>query len=93
MRQYKKLIYLDTVLVCIYQNDYMFVYKYSILCTACLVVFDVDMDSIVVQPLSIYIMVCVCVCMCGFCTVWMCGAFCNIVGVCMVGIVIVWVFW
>ena len=29
----------------------------------------------------------------GFCTVWMCGAFCNIVGVCMVGIVIVWVFW
>ena len=31
--------------------------------------------------------------MCGFCTVWMCGAFCNNVGVCMVGIVIVWVFW
>jgi len=26
-------------------------------------------------------------------TKWMCGAFCNIVGVCMVGIVIVWVFW
>ena len=31
--------------------------------------------------------------MCGFCTAWMCGAFCNIVGVGMVGIVIVWVFW
>ena len=30
--------------------------------------------------------------MCGFCTVWMCGAFCNNVGVCMMGIVIVWVF-
>ena len=26
-------------------------------------------------------------------TVWMCGAFCNNLGVCMVGIVIVWVFW
>ena len=37
--------------------------------------------------------VCMGVCMCGFCTVWMCGAFCNNVGVCMVVIVIVRVFW
>jgi len=29
----------------------------------------------------------------GFCTVWMSGAFCNNEGVCLVGIVIVWVCW
>jgi hypothetical protein len=52
---------------CMYLSKWLHVcmkVQYNILYTDCLVVFDVGIDNVVVQPLSSCIMVCICVYAC-----------------------------
>jgi hypothetical protein len=57
VRQYQKLIFLVQCLYVLIKMKTCSC-KYSIFCTDCLVVFDVDVNSVVIQPVSSCVMMC-----------------------------------